>query len=126
MSTPRRKTTILGAAPPATRALAASRTFFDRSPVVVLASATDLSHPRDRTAAQTAERLGVPILLLPRPGAGATRSAVREELDRLQTNAVLTLAHGDEVGDGSQRHTPAFTPEQPMAIEPRPVFVSYQ
>jgi hypothetical protein len=78
--TPQRSVTVLDSADPLTRAVDASRTLFTASPGVVLAPAGDAGAVRQ--AAAVADRLAVPLLLVPAHG-GAALEAVRAEAARL-------------------------------------------
>lgn len=102
-ATPSQAVTVLDQESPTARALAASATFFDRTPLVVVAPADDPAAQQE--AATHADDWGVPVLLDDTPGKAADADGTEEpaptepasdealvaELDRLGTTTVATV-----------------------------------
>ncbi|KGM13840.1 YdgH/BhsA/McbA family protein [Cellulomonas bogoriensis] len=116
-SLPEQDVTVLEQPDAVGRALAATRTFYDAAPVVVLAAEEDVD--AQLAGASVAVRLGMPLLLVPDGSAGtrdgteedtedegaagadegATGPAeVAEELSRLETVTVVTVGEVDVPG----------------------------
>ena len=141
--TPEQRLTVVGDTDPVAAAAAASRVFFDRAEVAVVAQ--DGDRAGELLGASAAAGLGVPLLLV----AADDGSAAAEELDRLGATTVLAvgeatvedagidvvavaadpeavegatgldLAEAEEVADdGAVAAVAALDPEQPAALVP--------
>ncbi|MET9022982.1 hypothetical protein ABZV93_23665 [Actinopolymorpha sp. NPDC004070] len=112
---PKDATTVVAGTTAAQLALGASRALYQRSPAAVLVADGDRAGLAKAT--ETAERLGVPLLVTPAAGGGATGSsaagdAVRAELSRLKVRTVLPV--GARATAWARQH-PAASPSPTVA-----------
>ncbi|SES32947.1 hypothetical protein [Lentzea albida] len=89
VAAPAEKTTVLDAPPGSASAVAMSSALFHRAPVVVVAAESDRA--ASAGAGALAERLGVPALQVPASAEPVSKDAVREEVERLSPQVVVTV-----------------------------------